>query len=634
MHGDDSFQQDWLFWTEIRLFSTDNPGGDFLFTPFYLRLLLAMLFVGTAHGVKRTAMALYFGKRTVVMYKKRLDQLLQDMTLVEEVAQLAVDLDLHDVVLDNTRDTSLNLRKTTFDKWGTSQQYTVPSRENSADIDSVDGTKAGTSSRLKTNSTLEDEELTEDEEELDEEDDGEDTDENNEQTEGSGHEENIDEAEGLRNFSDRRSPVWQAEPKSVTTSAVKVKAFLDRWDEPVNKMDQQVDASIADILKFRKAMAYMNDKYPFSSSFGPAGNRNECIKSTQKVFRKLLRATLNGGEAIPFWLIKEVAIDTHNGETVVNEAKCVRLKRLFRPNVEDELPLVAFAQSCDGVYKRLCFFRASVGNSSVIDKVLESIFDTLFNFILGLMILGVFQINPYPMLVSISTLMVSFAFAFGPSASKYIAGVLLIAIRRPYDLGDRILVCSPDNVKNPGYAYTWFVEDINVFTTTIRFAATNEVATVNNGTLSTLRIVNCSRSSNAVVSFTLKFKLDQMSSDTTALFKNEVLALVKQRTRAWESLLFFRCNEIDTNINLVVFQMSVKHRRTWQDASLILEHRADILWHCMELGRQLGVNYVSPIPSNKIMLTERKIEKLQDEQPFVSEKPPTLESAMKVAGLS
>ena len=65
LHGDNEFQQNWFFFMDIELFSKSNPGGDFMYSPFYLRSILAILFVGVAHAVKRTSTAMYFGKRTV-----------------------------------------------------------------------------------------------------------------------------------------------------------------------------------------------------------------------------------------------------------------------------------------------------------------------------------------------------------------------------------------------------------------------------------------------------------------------------------------------------------------------------------------------------------------------------------------
>ena len=123
-----------------------------------------------------------------------------------------------------------------------------------------------------------------------------------------------------------------------------------------------------------------------------------------------------------------------------DERKAKGLVRLFRPDKFDELSLLAFVQSCDGVYKKLRYLRASVGNSTLIDYVLENIFNAFFYFFLALTIMAVLELNPWTLLVSLSTIMVSFAFAVGPSAAKLIEGMMMIAIRRPFDLGDRISV--------------------------------------------------------------------------------------------------------------------------------------------------------------------------------------------------
>lgn len=89
LHGDDIFQQNWFFWTEIRLFSPENRGGNVLYQDLYLRLLLAMVIAGIATACKRTVLALYFGKKTVLNYKPQMDKILADMAIVSEVGQLA-----------------------------------------------------------------------------------------------------------------------------------------------------------------------------------------------------------------------------------------------------------------------------------------------------------------------------------------------------------------------------------------------------------------------------------------------------------------------------------------------------------------------------------------------------------------
>ena len=62
----------------------------------------------------------------------------------------------------------------------------------------------------------------------------------------------------------------------------------------------------------------------------------------------------------------------------------------------------------------------SVGNSSVIDNVLHGIIDVIFGFVLTLAVLTMVKLNPWPLLVSMSTLLVTSAFAVGPSIAKAI----------------------------------------------------------------------------------------------------------------------------------------------------------------------------------------------------------------------
>jgi small-conductance mechanosensitive channel len=148
-----------------------------------------------------------------------------------------------------------------------------------------------------------------------------------------------------------------------------------------------------------------------------------------------------GAGVLSFDVISLLAIDP---DGVEDESRKRILKRLFRPGIFNEVTLLAFVQTCDSVYKRLRYFRASVGNSSVIDQVLEQIIDGVFYFVLLLSILCLLKYNPWTLLVSLSTLLFSTAFAIGPSLSRYIEGVLMIIARRPYDLGDRIFMVGSD----------------------------------------------------------------------------------------------------------------------------------------------------------------------------------------------
>ena len=159
--------------------------------------------------------------------------------------------------------------------------------------------------------------------------------------------------------------------------------------------------------------------------FGLASTRDECIKSAKETFCRLMKLDPDS-VTLSFDVIGLLAVDS---DGVEDENKKRVLRRLFRPDRFNELTILAFVQACDSVYKRLRYFRASVGNSSVIDRVLEQIIDGVFYFVLMLLILSVLKLNPWALLVSLSTLLFSTAFAIGPSLSKYIEGLLLIVVR-------------------------------------------------------------------------------------------------------------------------------------------------------------------------------------------------------------
>ena len=164
----------------------------------------------------------------------------------------------------------------------------------------------------------------------------------------------------------------------------------------------------------------MDDEFPFGEVFGPASTRDELVASAFEVYHRLLKLT-PGRPKLLCEFYDMLALDD-DGETV-NIGKRQALRKLFRPDANNELALLAFVQCCDSLYKKLRYFRANVGNASVIDHALESIVDGAFSFVLILILLSVMRINPWPLLVSISTLLVSISFAVGSSASKWFEGM-------------------------------------------------------------------------------------------------------------------------------------------------------------------------------------------------------------------
>jgi hypothetical protein len=117
----------------------------------------------------------------------------------------------------------------------------------------------------------------------------------------------------------------------------------------------------------------MDGLCPFGEAFGPAWTREECLESANSVYNRLLKLApddedVNDNSTISFDVIKLLATDD-DGLEIREKSKAYR--RLFRPNRTNEITALAFVQSCDSVYRRLRFFRASVGNARYVLALLK-----------------------------------------------------------------------------------------------------------------------------------------------------------------------------------------------------------------------------------------------------------------------
>jgi small-conductance mechanosensitive channel len=189
----------------------------------------------------------------------------------------------------------------------------------------------------------------------------------------------------------------------------------------------------------------------------------------------------------------------------------------------------------------------------------------------------------------------------------------LIAGRRPYDLGDRIYMIDSSDAHSNAITSSWFIEgkhpfkmyisfcscsqkslcvDINLSFTTVRFAATNEVATVSNGAIAGLRIVNANRSPNAVVTFELPFHI-RIVDDTEKMEK--IRKALDQYARDfpnhWKCFMLCRVNVLHIELEQALLFFSFQHQSSWQDVGRILIDKADLLCFVYELGKKLGINY-------------------------------------------
>lgn len=124
------------------------------------------------------------------------------------------------------------------------------------------------------------------------------------------------------------------------------------------------------------------------------------------------------------------------------------------------MSLLEFVKSVDGVYKEAKLLRASVKNSGKIDRAFEKAINIFFYTIMVCIILSQVSlrhtlktalafsglantllqigIDPFALFLSLSSLILAFAFMIGSAASKMFEGWLFILVRRPVSCTDRI----------------------------------------------------------------------------------------------------------------------------------------------------------------------------------------------------
>lgn len=170
------------------------------------------------------------------------------------------------------------------------------------------------------------------------------------------------------------------------------------------------------ILEFRQALTLTANDYPFSVLFGPANTREACIESSQKVYNSLLLNQPEGEQMLKFDTIALLAT-TRDGD--IDREKMKDLIRLFRPDRAGNLSQLDFIKSVDAVYKRLRLLSASIANSGQVDKATEEIFNWAFYIIFFVIWIIVLGYDPMALFVTLSSIIVAFAFAIGSASAKY-----------------------------------------------------------------------------------------------------------------------------------------------------------------------------------------------------------------------
>jgi small-conductance mechanosensitive channel len=144
------------------------------------------------------------------------------------------------------------------------------------------------------------------------------------------------------------------------------------------------------------------------------------------------------------------------------------------------------------------------------------------------------------------------------------------------------------------------VQDITLFSTTLRFGASNEVSTVSNGSIASARITNCARSKNATVHLFLKLHINLHKDKNLDLFREALENFVLDYPNVWDSIVFLRCEEIDKDNEFVMYRLAIRSRQSWQVCTRVLQERARLHQFCIELATKLEVSFDSA-PARRVL---------------------------------
>ena len=386
-----------------------------------------------------------------------------------------------------------------------------------------------------------------------------------------------------------------------STERIKLLQLLKVWEEPDRRSAGHKNATIAAVLRFRNALALVSDNYPFSYDFGLAQSRESCVDSAQDVYNRLLLTQrdfkYDEGEedddrafVLNFETLASIAIQKDGS---INQAKTKDLIKVFRPNRDGSLTLLDFVRSIDSVYKEFRLLQASIENSAQIDRAFESIFNIVFYTLIVVIIMSQLGFDPLALFLSMSSVILAFAFMIGSASSKYFEGLLFILVRRPYNIGDLINVNGIESETGLMGAVGWIVQNVTLFETTMTWLPTMETATVANGALASSRIVNWARSPNARFVINLFFPIET-KSETIELFRGSIEEYMKSRPREWLALNALRVLSIQTDKGYMLLELVVQHREAWQNPGVIYDSRGNLVNYCNEVQKLLGMQYRAP----------------------------------------
>lgn len=139
----------------------------------------------------------------------------------------------------------------------------------------------------------------------------------------------------------------------------------------------------------------------------------------------------------------------------------------------------------------------------------------------------------------------------------------------------------------------WIVENVDLYTTTVRLGTTREYATFANSSLANSRILNLKRSEQPNIYMYLKFTMD-ITREQVDEFSRRIVMFIKDRPREWIKLVSLRCTHFELEQQYLKFALIIQHREPWQSYGTIQVSKSHVYIHALQLQKELGLNYTAP----------------------------------------
>lgn len=200
-------------------------------------------------------------------------------------------------------------------------------------------------------------------------------------------------------------------------------------------------------------------------------------------------------------------------------------------------------------------------------------------------IAGMSGVDVNTIILTTTSLLISFSFAFGSSISRMVEGAYFLFVTKPFNVGDRILPGNPSTAKD-----MYIVMAIDLMTTTAR-TNTNKLVILPNYALASQNLINYNRLPHAtvVIDLDIAAKTPQMK---LLEFETKLKKFLRQNRDKWRPSSYCMFKEQLVNVNQLTIQLWIQSQYSWQEGLNLWTARSELMDHVRESFLALGVSYV------------------------------------------